>query len=291
VAGEDSGAVIIVRQAAQSVSSLLANRIRERAKPKPSSSLPPAPDRPAMRAAEALIAGQGPPPGESITDVAYGPLLIPDDLFAQIEDREEAKLIMLSALRSKHPVHVLLEGDPASGKSQLLQCVAGLPRARYAVGGMTSSSGMVDYLLERRSTSIVVIDELDKAETEDYAALYSLMESGTVPRLQHGKTEILHWRGQIFAACNSSAKMPAALVSRFVHVRLKPYTAEQVRHITETVVRREGLSPARAKAIAEQTAARSRDPRDGIQLGRLAGEDGELEPYLDQVVAKSGETG
>ena len=46
-------------------------------------------------------------------------------------------------------VHVLLEGDPASGKSQLLQCVARLPHTRYAVGGMTTSSGMVDFLLER----------------------------------------------------------------------------------------------------------------------------------------------
>lgn len=287
---DDPGRIVIER-AAHLVSTGIATRIRDGAKPKDPPPEPEEPDRPAMRAAEALISGQGPPEGESTAELAYGPILVPDELFAEIEDREDAKLVLTRALRSRSAVHVLLEGDPASGKSQLLQCVAGLPYTRYAVGGMTTSSGMVDYLLERRSTQIVLIDELDKADPADYAALYSLMESGTVPRLQHGKTEILHWRGRIFAACNSSERIPEALRSRFVRVKLKPYSVDQVRQITERIlVRREGISPTRAKAIAELTSARSRDPRDGVQVGRLAGEDQELGPIADQVV-KAGEIG
>lgn len=286
---------VVIRQGAHWATSTLAERIRNGRKKTPALEDEPEPkpeDRPALRAAEAMVAGQAPAPGESMAEIAYGPIVAPDDLFAEVEDREEAKLILLHALRSKSAVHVLLLGDPASGKSELLKCVTRLPHTRYAVGGMTTSSGMIDYLLERRSTQILVIDELDKCETEDYAALYSLLESGTVPRLQHGKTEVLQFRGRVFAACNTTERMPEALLSRFVVVRLAPYSSDQVRHITETVLtRREGLSPARARQIAELTAARSRDPRDGIQIGRLAGEDADFGPIADQVVAKSGESG
>ena len=48
--------------------------------------------------------------------------------------------------------------------------------------------------------------------------------------------------------------------------------------------RREGLSEARAKEIAEAVAERSRDPRDAVKVGRLAGETAELKPILDEVL-------
>lgn len=273
---------------------MIAERLRKPPARKPDDAAkdPPKVDRPAVRAAEQLIAGNPPEPGDTMAEIAYGPVLVPDDLFADVEDRAEAKLILTRALQSKRAVHVLLEGDPASGKSQLLQCVARLPHSRYAVGGMTTSSGMVDYLLERRSTQTLVIDEIDKAETSDFAALYSMMESGTVPRLQHGKTEVLRWQGRIFAACNDSSRLPEALRSRFVHVRLPSYTRDQAGEIMGRVLtRREGISAARAQEIAAAVSAHSRDPRDAVQVARLAGEDGELEPVLAQVIAKPPEVG
>ena len=109
------------------------------------------------------------------------------------------------------------------------------------------------------------------------------MESGTVPRLQHGKTEILHWRGRIFAAANSIERIPDALLSRFVVVECPPYSPEQLRHINRVVAGREGLSAKRADQIADAAAARSNDPRDARDLARLAGEDGELEGLLEHM--------
>jgi holliday junction DNA helicase RuvB len=255
-------------------------------------------ERPALADAEALLArhrtyvdaekaGEGVPaePG------------IPANLFAEIEGHDDVKRLLRAALGSKKPVHVLLVGPPGSGKSQFLQAIASLPRARYAVGGATSSSGLIGYLLEKPQTRILAIDELDKADPADLYALYSLMESGLVTRMQHGATEEQKRDVWVFAAANGTDKLPPALASRFVRLDLPTYTPEQVEQITQTVlVRREGVSPARAKAIAKATAARSRDPRDGVQVGRLAQETEPIEPLVSQVIpakrpAKRGKSG
>jgi energy-coupling factor transporter ATP-binding protein EcfA2 len=281
---------IIASQSGQMVTRFLASRIRQ-PKQVDTASLPE-PDRPALRAAEQLVAtGRAPvdqPAGA--VELVQGPLMFPDGLFDSVYDRDEAKLMLQRAIESPRPVHVLLIGDPASGKSQLLQCCAQLPASRYAVGGMTTSAGLVDYLLERPSTQLVIVDELDKASTGDFAAFYELMETGQVPRLIHGKTEILRYRGRVFAACNSAENLPTALRSRFVEVNLPPYTAEQVETITGKLLVREGLPAARAHEIAALTAERSSDPRDGIQIGRLAGKDHDLAPIAEQVIPKTRES-
>lgn len=286
---------VIVGQSGQAITKLIAARIRGQRVVVDEREIKD-PERPALREAEKLVATSGTMPvreGDPAGEILQGPLLYPPTLFDSVYDRDNAKLVLERALRSKQPVHVLLVGDAASGKSQLLECCAALPQTRYAVGGMTTSSGLVDFLLERPGTQLILIDEFGKADMSDYAALYSLMEQGQVPRLQHGKTEVVHWRGRIFGATNEPdlERIPAALRSRFVIVRLENYTAEQVATITERKLTGEGMSAPRAKAIAQLTSTRSRDPRDGIQIGRLAGEDGELGPIADQVVprAKAGE--
>jgi hypothetical protein len=277
---------IVASQSGQIVTRWLGSRIR---KPRQIDAELPEPDRPALRAAEQLMAERGPGPifdPDGPAPDPSGPLFTPNGLFDSVEDREPAKVMMQAALQAPRPVHVLLVGDPASGKSDLLRCCAdSIPRARYAVGGMTTSSGIVDYLLERPGTSIVLIDELDKADPGDYAALYELMESGQVPRLQHGKTEVLRWRGRVFAAANETDRIPQALLSRFRIVRLEPYTREQLATINRVVAQREGVSAKRADEIADLMAERSTDPRDARDLARLAGESGELGPLMEQVSA------
>src|SRR5882672_2424976 len=273
---------IVIDQGARTVTSFIANRIRQ---PKPLKIDDiPEPDRPALRAAEQLVASGRPSEGESAGELAAGPPMYVEGMFSQVEDRDSAKLVLKRAIRSPKPVHVLMVGDPASGKSQLLQCCMALPNCRYAVGGATSSSGLIEYLLEKRSTQILLIDELDKADMRDLHALYGLMESGMVTRLQHNATEQYTRRVRVFAAANSAEKLPEALRSRFVEVRLEPYSHEQVRQINRVIVEREGIAPARAQQIADAAAARSRDPRDARDIARLAGDDAELEPIIEQVI-------
>src|SRR5579864_1084294 len=222
-----------IRQGSEMVTGYVASRIRSRRIDRPPADLEE-PDRLALRAAEELIGRRATVEGSEAVEVVETPgaALIPDDLFDQVEDRLEAKSVLLAALRAEDPVHVLLVGDPASGKSQLLSCVARLPQSRYAVGGMTTSSGLVELLLDKPNTRYVVIDELEKSDPRDHYALYSLMESGLVTRLKHDAREETVRRVWVIAACNRADKLPEALRSRFVMVRLAAYSQFEVEEIS-----------------------------------------------------------
>lgn len=280
----DDYRIVTIRQLVALGMNSAASAVRNRGRDRRRLAEPPEPpDRPALRSAERLVGGQAPAPGEAVDELIAGPILVPDDLFSQVYDREDAKHILGAALRAKEPVHVLLEGPRATGKSQLLECVARMPHARWAVGGATSSSGVIDYLLEKPGTQILVIDELDKADPADLWALYSLMQTGRVARLQHGRTEQFRRRVRVFAACNSSDRLPEALLSRFVVVPCGLYSIAQRRELNRQIAEGEGMTAARAKHIAERVAARSDDPRDARDVARLAGQDGELDELIEQV--------
>lgn len=279
---------LALEQGSRMATTYVASRIRSRRLDLPPSAEEP--DRPALQAAEELIGRRATAEGPEAIEVVETPgaMMIPDDLFDQVEDREEAKAVLFAALRSEDPVHVLLEGDPASGKSQLLSCIARLPQSRYAVGGMTTSSGLVEYLTDRPNTRFLLIDELEKSDPRDHYALYSLMESGLVTRLKHDAREESVHRVWVIAACNRSDRLPEALRSRFVLVRLEAYSPFQVEEIaTAVLTKREGLPPARAREIARAVAKRSRDPRDAVQVARLAGQSGSIEAMLDQVIPRT----
>ncbi|MGH7692558.1 MAG: hypothetical protein ACREOA_07620, partial [Candidatus Dormibacteria bacterium] len=141
------------------------------------------------RMLEALTAyGRAPSTTEAPSDDATNPKL-PEGAFDVIVGHDGLKELIRRSLTSPRPVHVLLSGPPGTAKTLFLADVAQTPGARYALGGATSRAGLLDYLLAQPSCRVLVYDELDKASPTDQAALLSIMESGLVSRLKHGKAE------------------------------------------------------------------------------------------------------
>jgi replicative DNA helicase Mcm len=93
-------------------------------------------------------------------------------------------------------IHILLIGDPASGKSQLLKLVPEIvPRGRYVSGKGVTSAGLTatvtkdefmgGWVLEAgamvlTNKGILSIDEFEKMSVEDQVAMHEALEQGTV---------------------------------------------------------------------------------------------------------------
>ncbi len=105
--------------------------------------------------------------------------------------------ILPDGTRIRGDVHILLVGDPAAGKTQLLKLVSSLvPRGRYVSGKGSSAAGLTAtvtrdeefmggwvleagaIVLSNRST--ISIDEFDKMSKEDQINLHEAMSTQTV---------------------------------------------------------------------------------------------------------------
>jgi hypothetical protein len=94
---------------------------------------------------------------------------------------------------------------------------------------------------------------------------------------------------KVIATANSTSRIPQELLSRFVVVKLKPYTEEEVREICMNVLtRREGVEMSIAETIARAVTEKlkSRDPRDCVKIARLAKSTEEVEKITDILVKR-----
>lgn len=141
---------------------------------------------------------------------------------------EDLKLTIARAVEARRRVNFLLEGPPASAKSLLLEGVrSAVADAYIAFGSRTSAAGLSDALFEHQP-SVLLLDEADKMENDCYSVLLGLMESGEVLETKSKKTRGIRLETMVFAACNSSAKMPPEFLSRFaLHARFPMYTRQE----------------------------------------------------------------
>jgi len=197
---------------------------------------------------------------------------IPDDLFGDIIGHDEVKELLRACLLAEKPVHVLLAGPPALAKTLFLwdiERVSG-ERAIWLVGSATSKAGLWDVVADRQP-SIVLIDELDKMNAADTAALLSMMEGDRLVRAKVGRELNLQHEIRVVAATNRVHMLSPELKSRFAIREMHPYSRDEYLVVVKGVLmRRDGAAPELAEEIAKRLDGRSQDVRDAVRVVRLA---------------------
>ena len=195
-----------------------------------------------------------------------------DGLFADIIGHEDVKSLLLACLQAEKPVHVLLAGPPALAKSLFLWDIerAAGERAIWLVGSATSKAGLWDIVAERHP-QIILIDELDKMNAADTAALLSMMEGGRLVRAKRGRELNLSNQLRVVAASNRLNNLSPEIKSRFAIRKLSAYNrADYLTVVRGVLARREGLAQELADEVARRLDGISQDVRDAIRVARLA---------------------
>jgi len=199
-------------------------------------------------------------------------LEVPDDIFEDIIGHEEVKELLRACLTAQKVVHVLLTGPPALAKTLFLWDIEriGGELAVWLVGSAISKAGLWD-LVAQRQPKVLLVDELDKVNAADTAALLSIMEGGRLVRAKKGRELDIKVEVRVVAATNTESRLSPELRSRFAIRRLSLYGRDEFRTVVRGVlVRREGVELAIAEEIADRLDGRSQDVRDAVRIARLA---------------------
>jgi len=210
--------------------------------------------------------------GEEVEAPKLEKLTPPDDLFEDVIGHGDVKELLVACLTAEKPVHVLLAGPPALAKTLFLWDIerAGGEKAIWLVGSATSKAGLWD-LVAHRQPFVLLIDELDKMNAADTAALLSMMEGGRLVRAKKGRELNLEHQIRVVAATNRLDVLSPELKSRFAIRRLTPYDrSEYLTVVKGVLVRREEVPAELAEEIAQRLDGRTQDVRDAVRVARLA---------------------
>ncbi len=195
-----------------------------------------------------------------------------DDLFEDIIGHDDTKALLTACMLTDKPVHVLLAGPPALAKTLFLWDIERAlgEKAIWLVGSATSKAGLWDLVAERQP-QVLLIDELDKMNVADTAALLSMMEGGRLVRAKKGRELNISNPLRVLAATNRLEKLSPELRSRFAIRKLTAYSRDDfLTVVKEVLIKREGLKPELAEQITTCLDGLTQDVRDATRVARLA---------------------
>jgi replicative DNA helicase Mcm len=137
---------------------------------------------------------------------------IPKHIAPNITGMNAVKKAVAIQLFANQPIHLLLLGDPGTGKTDILRSAANLsPISSFGLGSGTSGAGLVvtvkgneviKGLLPMADKGLCAIDELNLMKKEDFAGMYNAMEKGFVTYDKGGKHYRFDARIKIVATAN-----------------------------------------------------------------------------------------
>lgn len=163
--------------------------------------------------------------------------------------------------------HILIVGDPSTGKTKLAQSIQDIAiKSKYGTGITSTKAGLVVVVLKDESTGgfnlqagavllanngIAILDEFDKMEDSDRLALHECMSEQTITIDKASIHTKLNCRTSILACANwknsrfnendnvySQIKLPDSLISRFdlIFVLKDKPDKERDRHMVKLVL-------------------------------------------------------
>jgi len=210
------------------------------------------------------------------------PKQIDVSVFSDIVGYDDVKELIVKALNSPRPVHILLYGPPASAKTMFLEAIANFYGVPILVAGASTGPGIRNFIADY-VPRVLVIDELDKRrDPQDLSVLLTWMESQRLVITMVTRREVVECPDmgcRVVAACNTLDTIPRELLSRFTILEFEEYKESEVRDICISILtRREGVDKNIAERIADAVIKElgSKDPRDCIKISRLAENEDEI---------------
>lgn len=208
------------------------------------------------------------------------------ELFEEISGYDNIKEIANNAIDAPTTecIHLLLEGDPGLGKTEFLRSIRKkYPEISYlAIGSGTTWAGIVQKCFEMKPRYLL-IDEIEHLSPSAQHALLTLLQDGILVETKKSSTREISFPVTVFATCNSIKKIQEPLLTRFIHIKMKPYTNEEFRKVAQEQLR-DKCSNAMADFIVEKIITRSnRNIRDCIKIAALCRNETQVLKYLETV--------
>ncbi len=195
-------------------------------------------------------------------------------LFDTVIGYDDIKEVLSLSLASRDPVHILLSGPPASGKTVfLLEMLRQYKTtAHYIDGARTTKVGIFDLCFQARP-KYLLIDEIDGLPAKDQKALLNLMETGILSQTVHKKIQTTQLKCWIYATLNNPKRLLPALMSRFQPLYLREYTRAEFIGIGTKLLEAKGIDHTTAQIITEIVCdqMQTKDPRQVVRLGNMLG--------------------
>jgi len=183
---------------------------------------------------------------------------------------EKQKQILLDALMSKDPVHILFVGSPGTAKSLLLTAVSKMPNSYLFTAGTATKVGIRDIILNFKPRYLI-IDELDKiSNPNDLSVLLSVMWDKRISVNIKGKHILEEVNTSVIAAANKTYGLPQELLDRFLLIYIPNYSPEEKRKVIRgTLVKIEEVEEDLASHASEACVKSGLEIRECIQIVRM----------------------